>query len=232
MNGFKKCGTAGAAALFSLMASASLQAAYILPAWSGEQRTTSATFDFTTSSETASPETSSNPYGNPSLLVENEMTYGAGWMDPANAFHLTRGLGSGAWDLGKNGKLSIMIPIADSGNSLPKNVDFVLDLVWYQGPMGMPGYSINGLAPAITDSFQELVELDAAGSWQRTIWTASFENITADTITLEIFAPSNGAVIDSVGLRTRFSVIPEPGSVLLVGIAVMGSATLRRRKLA
>lgn len=197
-----------------------------VPSWEGEPNSTFASYTFTTGDRTAPPEASTNPYGAPSLLVEDEQIFGTGWQDPDEPFKLTRVAGEGAWDLGQEGRLSITIPIASAGDTSTKPLEFFVNVVWYLGPVNTPIFTVDGHAPTTSAFESELVELDGAGSWRRTVWQASFDDYEADTATLVLQAPSNGSVIDSV---TIYSLIPEPGPVILVVLGAVGLALRRQR---
>lgn len=204
-------------------------AAVFVPAWDGQPGTTSALFTFETSDKQAPPSVVRNPYGSVSMLVENETTLGAGWMDPAEPFHLTRN-GTGAWDLGQNGLISIVVPVSEGGAGSVHAIDLFMHVVWYQGPMGVPEYGVDGLSPSHENSVDSLLQADGPGAWYQTVWEAGFDNVTENELTLEIQAPWNGAVVESIAIYTRSTVIPEPSSLLLAGVAVGGFSILGRKR--
>ena len=195
-----------------------------VPSWNGDARTTSASYLFTTSSPTAAPESQSNAYGSPTLQV-NPGFLSEEWQDP-NGFNTLTRAGHGAWDLGGSGSMSVTVPVA-SDPSL-KAVDMFIHVIWYQGPITEPSYSVQGLAASEPPTVQrELLTPDGAGSWWHTSWAASYDDVAANTMQLNLQAPTNGSVISEVHVYTRYEAVPEPGSFLLAGLS---SALLLRRK--
>ena len=213
-------------AAFSFV-SATGHAITLIPDWAGEALATDASYTFTTNNPVAAPELYHNSHGMPSLLVENETFFGTGWQDPEGEYQLTRVPGEGAWDLGQNGLMSITIPICTPGDYSAKDLEVFVNLVWYQGPVATPDMTIGGQT-ATTSSFEfDLVAPDGAGSWRRTVWSATFDGFSSDSVTLFLNAPWNGSVIDSVSVYT---LIPEAGVVSLVLIGAGGFVLRRRRR--
>lgn len=206
--------------------SAKAMAITLVPTWDGEPQSTYASYKFTTDSRTAPPEDFVNPHGTPALLVEDERFFGTGWQDPNGEFQLVREPDSGAWDLGQSGKMSMIVPIADSLGLSPKDLEFFVEFIWYLGPVNTPTFSIAGATPILQTIESELVRTDGAGSWRRTVWQASFEDYTPNSVTFELQAPSNGSVIETVNIYT---LVPEPSGAMLLCLGIMGLAMRRRR---
>lgn len=200
----------------------------LVPSWDGEPLSTSASYTFTTNSRTAPPEDFVNPHGTPDLLVEDEQFFGTGWQDPDPdvEFQLFRVPGEGSWDLGQFGTMSITIPITTAGGTAAKDLEVFVNLIWYLGPVNTPTFSITGATPNWQLFESELVRPDGAGSWQRTVWQATFDGYTPDEVTLVLQAPWNGSVIDSVEVYT---LIPEPSGAALLCLGLGGLAMRRRR---
>ena len=203
-----------------------LSATTLVPDWNGDPLSTSANYVFTTSSRTAPPESFVNPFGTPSLLVEDEQFFGTGWQDPNGVFQLTRVAAEGAWDLGQAGRLSIDIPVSALGDTSPKDLHVFVNFIWYLGPVGSPSVQLVGHSPTTQSLTSEFVEADGAGSWRRTIWQATFDDYTGDSILLRLQAPTNGSVVDSVA---AYTLIPEPSGALMIALALGGLVFLRRR---
>ena len=217
-----------AAALLAGALSPEARAALVtVPTWDGDAQTTSASYTFTTSSPTAPPEAARSPYGDHALQV-TVGPFGTGWQDPAGEFQLTRN-GHGAWDLGRSGTLTVTVPIDQDGVFSLKNAEVFVEFVWYQSPTSIPGYGIVGLTPTYSSAQQELSALDNAGSWQRTVWEATYENLTTNNLILEFQAPLNGSVISSMQIYTRFEVVPEPAAITLSGLTLVAVVSHRRR---
>ncbi len=206
-------------ACFSSLCSIS-HAITLVPAWEGDPLTTDASYTFTTNSRTAPPEDYNNPHGPPALLVEDETFFGTGWQDPNGEYQLTRVPGEGAWDLGQAGRLSITIPISVAGDLSAKELEVFVNLIWYQSPASAPSITIGGHIPTTSFFESELVQSDGAGSWRRTVWSATYDGFTPDFLTLVFQAPSNGSVIDAI---TAYTLIPEVGTVslILLGASIM-----------
>ena len=218
------------ASIFLLLCLAALSgkamAITLVPSWDGDPLSTYTSYTFTTDSRTAAPEDFVNPHGTPALLVEDEQFFGTGWQDPNGEFQLVREPDSGAWDLGQSGKMSIVVPIADSLGLSPKDLEFFVEFIWYLGPVGSPTFSISGATPILQTTDSELVRTDGAGSWRRTVWQATFEDYTPNSVTFELQAPSNGSVIETVNIYT---LVPEPSGAMLLCLGIAGLAMRRRR---
>lgn len=205
-------------------------ASVLVPEWDGRPGTTSALFAFATGDKEVSPTSSRNPYGSVTMLVENETVWGAGWMAPGDPYGLTRGNGGGAWDLGQHGLISIMVPVSEIGRESVNMIDLFMHVIWYQGPMGTPGFEMSGQTPSYQNLVDLFVEADGPGAWYGTTWEATFDNVTDNELTLSIQAPWNGAVVESIAIYTRTTPVPEPSSLLLLGLAAGGLPFLRKRK--
>lgn len=210
-------------ALILAFPAAAAQAIVTIPVWHEDPQTTYTSFAFTTNNPTAAPESFDNDYGTPALSVApGPFASGDnGWRS-----------NKGAWDLGREGTLTITIPISSAADaSLPKNVEVFVNFIWYSGPFTVtPVYTVADHTPVFSATEGELVEPDGAlGSWQRTVWSASFEDVTTDTLTLVMTGAFNGSVVDDVILYTRYAAIPEPGAATFLVLAAAGSLLHRRR---
>ncbi len=207
----------------------------LAPLWDGDPQTTYASFAFATAGNPSAPDTGShNPYGITSVsTIPGLFSYGdhGGWQDPDDFTYTTRpSAGDGAWDLGREGTMTITIPIAPSGDNSPKNVDVFLNFVWIQPLFSIPVYGISGFTPVSQLSEQEHVETYNIQNWHRTVWSASFEDITTDTLTLVLTGAFFGSVVDDLAVYTRYEVIPEPGTAMLSALALTGLMARRKRE--
>ena len=198
------------------------------PIWKDEPQTTFASYTFTTSSQTPLPEQSRNAYGTPMLSVAPG-SFSTGWQDPYGEFQLTRVSGQGAWDLANYGTMTLVLPFAPALGA-PFDLDVFIDCVWYQGPVSQPSLGVAERTPTSLTTSQEILQSDGAGSWRRTNWSATFEDVSAHTITVTVTAPANGSVVDSLTVYTRY--VPEPATagLLLFGSCLVMFTVSRNRE--
>ena len=220
----------GLAGSFLLVISSAAHAATPLPVWYGEPNTTRSGYQFSTSSTTPSPEVSVNPYGLPTATVAVG-SFSTGWQNPATPFTLPGVEADGAWDLGVSGTMTLMVPFAPAapGPGQSYRVDFLVYMVGYDGPTSLPTLTTPGLAVTDLTSSDALVLADPPGAWRSRTWMGTAENVTGNFATFQLNAPSNGSVVDTYEIHTRFTLVPEP-SVAAGMLVVSGLTLLRRRR--
>ena len=203
-------------------------AAAFVPPWDGDPLSTTQIHTFSTDSLTPVPETLANAYGTPATEIVVVEPSGTGWQDPAlGGLSSTRVEGEGAWDVGVGGSITITIPIAPAGDFTPKFLDIGIDVVFLSSLASGPSLDLVEDTPLLLTGQDSLVEIDGIRFWSRTVWEASFENFTSDTLTVVLSAPDNNiSVIDRVAIYT---VIPEPGAAALALLGGLWLLAGRRR---
>ena len=203
-------------------------AAAFVPPWGGDPLSTTQIHTFTTDSLTPVPETLANAYGTPTTEIVINPNNSDGWQDPAlGAASSTRVPGEGAWDLGSDGSITITIPIAPAGDFTPKFLDIGIDVVYEAGLASGPSLTLVEDTPLVLTMQDSFVEVISPRLWFRTVWQASFEEFTSDTLTVVFSSPSdNTSIIDSIAIYT---VIPEPGAAALAMLGGVWLLAGRRR---
>lgn len=215
---------------YFLSCSIGYSAAIATPTWEGDPLTTSALYNFTTDDRTAAPDEFTNPYGTPSLLVEDVTPPGSGWQDPNEEFQSVRAAGEGgAWDLGPSGKMTFTVPVSNPLGLSSMDLEIHVAFAWQEtfGPDSEPTFSLTSGSPTSQEIERFTLENDFIGDWIGTVWQASFEDFTDDQITLVFDGDALGSVLEQVSIQTR--IIPEPSSLVFLGLG-LGSALLRRNR--
>lgn len=181
------------------------------PSWHGEAGTSYQEFRFTSNDPTPNPETVANLYGSPVSEISVTEPFGAGWQDPAVEYSLSGVNADGAWDLGPEGQIGVSLPVGPtrSSPSLEYDVDLFVYIVAYVGPVDLPVLSVSGHELTEETSNTELVQNDTLGSYQSITWTGRLVGLAANQLSLVAAAESNGALIDSIEIHSRYSVSGE-----------------------
>ncbi len=182
------------------------------PDWAGDENTTHQVFRFTTPATTTGPETAANPYGDPVAVITVSEPVGVGWQDPNNPFALSGVSEDGAWDLGPGGSIALTIPYVPP--ELPatgvERLDIYARVVAYQNPMALPQVDVPGLELEEIEETIVLLQPDVIGRYMEIQWTARAADLVADSFTLLLQATSQGGLVDSVEIHTRFHPAAEP----------------------
>lgn len=219
------------------LSAGSLFGAVTLPSWNGQPNTTSQVFQFTTGSTTPGPNSSSNPYGTATGVVD-QGAVGNGWEDPNTQFSNPGHDGDGSWDvgLGSDGSLSFNVPVAPGmlapGQSY--RIDIMIFAHVFVSLAQPPVPSVDGLAPGdlVLQNQGVLSTYGMTGAtWQYRTWTGTLEDYTSGAITVAL-TPPNGAVsaIDRVEIYTQYTLVPEPTAPLLTLIPLAAWCLRRRRR--
>lgn len=214
-------------------------AAVTLPSWYGGPNTTSQLFMFTSDDLTPAPETSSNPYGTASGVVELGF-FGNGWENPAAPISNAGHDDDGAWDVGPgfngspDGFLSFSVPVAPGGLGPGETyrIDIMVYAVAYQDLQKIPVISILGLGSGdiVLENQGTLSTQAPAGSWQYRTWTGTLEDFTGGSIQVTLAPPTGQiSVLDRVEIYTQFTIVPEPSVPLLVLLPGLAWCIRRRR---
>lgn len=219
------------------VSSAPLFGAVTLPTWFGEANTTSQIFRFTSDDLTPAPETSSNPYGSASGVVDVGQ-FGNGWENPADVPISNPGHDvDGSWDfgMGSDGSLTFSIPVApaDAGIGQSYRIDLMIYAHVFVSLTEVPLPSVLGLASGDIELENQGV-LSTFGqtgaTWQYRTWTATIEDYTSGAITMALTAPSGDvSAVDRVEIYTRYTLVPEP-TVPMLAVIPLAAWCLRRRR--
>jgi hypothetical protein len=234
------------ATALGLSAALPASAAVSLPSWNGQPNTTSQVFLFNTASTTPSANNSVNPYGTASASVVVGF-FGNGWENPADAPASNPGFnGDGAWDvgtgidslsgnrLGPDGSITFSVPVAPAAPGVGQSyrLDILIYAVAYQDLHRLPEASVLGLAPGdlVLASSNVLGTRPPNGTWRELTWTAVKEGHTTGALSVALTPPTGEAsVIDRVEIYTRYTLVPEPSSAVLLMLAG-ATVSLRRRR--
>jgi hypothetical protein len=184
------------------------------PDWAGDAHTTRQVFRFTTPAIATGAETVANPYGIPFAVVTVSEPLGAGWQDPASPFAISGVSEDGAWDLGPGGSIALTIPyvspevLAVGGERL----DIYARVVAYQNPLALPEVEVPGSVLEDVTETIALLQPDILGQHMEIQWTARATDMAATTVTLLIGAKSQGGLVDSVEIHTRFHPVSVPSA--------------------
>lgn len=222
--------------LLSALAAGAAWAATPLPSWYPGPNTTRQGYNFTNANLTPTPDILDNNYGTPSANV-NLGVFSSGWQDPASSFAIS-GVAppDGAWDLGTAGSFTVVCNFAGTpllpGETF--SVDFLVYSVAYYGITALPNLDLAplGLSNSDVTYTQSLVAPDPNfpfANWQGQTWTGTSKNVTSNQLSFRIAAPDNLSVIDTVEVFTRFTIVPEPSTWLMLGSAAAGLLCRRRR---
>lgn len=204
----------------------------VMPDWHGDPDTTYAYTTFSSNNPAAPAETENNPFGSATIVVvpgnfaggENGWT-GPDWIPGSD----------GQWDLGQSGTISVTIPFSPSGNGVPKNLDVFFSFSWQKGGVWQPPMpQVTGLTPVSTPVAETQTGPPVYGglspdTWDQTVWSASFENVTSDSITIVLQGTPTGSRVSELYVYTRFQAIPEPGTLTFGVLAAVGALVRRRR---
>ncbi len=205
-----------------------------LPPWHGTPGSTQQGYLFGNGSLTPTPDILDNPYGTPAATVVTG-PFSDDWQDPDATYDLAGVNDDGAWDLGKTGTITIVLPFTQFAASpgVTYRVDFEVYTVAYLGISALPLFTSPGQTASALTLSQNTVATDPlfpGATWQGLNWTGYFENLTSNTITFAIKAPANNtSVVDSIEVFTHVTVIPEPSAFLLVILPAAAWIGRRRR---
>jgi hypothetical protein len=164
------------------------------PPWRGESGTTYQSFAFDTNDNPASPESSANPYGQPSATV-NLGFLAVGWME------LSWGFGSqlGVWEVGVGGSITLDIPTQGGADLVWLQVTYFEDSLIPAPDINVPGATLlaDQTETAVVETTQPF------GEWilQKTVWQVQ-PGFTGEQILLAAGSSTN-AMIDQVFVDTR-----------------------------
>ena len=205
-----------------LVGSLSLKAAIVLPGptWAGDADTTFQSYTFTTSSTTAAPENVTNPYGTPEMLVTVVpfIGVGTGYQDPSDPGKIY--FQDGAWDLGPDGSILFDIPVAPPvGSGLGYIVDVFVNVIYEPTSFiyNVPDVLYTPASVAST-TVNPSYTVDVDGfPWGLLTSETTIGSTPTELIQVLVDATgSNGSLIDTVEIHTRYQVIPEPESMALI----------------
>lgn len=205
-----------------------------LPSWYGTPGSTHQGYTFGNGSLTPAADILDNPYGTPAATVVIG-SFSDDWQDPNATYDLAGVNDDGAWDLGRAGTITVILPFTQIAASpgVTYRVDFEVYTVAYFGITSLPLFDSHGLPVNGLTLAQNTVATDPlfpGATWQGLNWTGYFDNLTSNTITLSIKSPTNNtSVVDSFEIFTHVTVIPEPSPFLLV-IAPAAAWIVRRRR--
>jgi len=210
------------------------RAAIAAPSWAGDPGSTGQEFLFTSTADPAPANVDDNPFGSPTA----DISFGAGasgWQDPADGIFALSGANSdGAWDVGVGGGVGTTIAIAAAppGPGTFYQVEFVVTVVAYDDLPVLPEFSVPGgtvLGLAMSEQVIANDPIIPGATWTARTWTGTVDGVNGDTVEFVAAAPPGGlSVIDDFEVFTRFVVVPEPTSALLV--LVGGALGLCRRR--
>ena len=185
-----------------------------LPGWQTDPGTTLTLFRFTGASLLPEPELENNPFGGCTAAVETG-PFASGWQDPEDPFALSGLDGDGAWDLGAGGLVSLWLdfapPLTEPGSYY--RVDVFVRAVSYLGISSLPGLVLPAHPDAVLSLDSGMLAADPifpGASWNYQIWTTTLEAVTSPHLAIELRAPSNGSVVDSFRVQTRYTLMPGP----------------------
>ena len=199
-----------------------------IPPWDGDANTTSVHYSFLTGAIPPVSDTETNPYGSvtPGLLVG---ALGSGWQDPTlppEDNQLTRGDGTGAWDIGGlDGLLSFDVPFSDGSLSL-YTLELVIDVIAYQSLPKLPTIEVSD---SVLDHNIDIIleQPDTLGNWMRQSWVGTVEVASSSSVSIGLTGSSTGSLIDRVSIYTR--VIPEPTAISLILLSSGFALVIKRR---
>ncbi len=61
-------------------------------------------------------------------------------------------------------------------------------------------------------------EFDSPGTWQELNWSGYVENVSTNSVGFKLTGAYDGSIIDEMTVYTRYTVVPEPSSGVLVFI--------------
>jgi hypothetical protein len=221
-----------------LAGTAVLRAATPLPPWYLEPDTTREGYQFTSGSLNPLPEIDENPNGTPAAeVVVGE--FSDGWQNPAVPWASHGLIGDGAWDLGVAGTFSVLSKIAADPPTPDSvfRVDFLIYVAYLYDSniIVAPELDIVGQSPldlAYTDVALGTV---SNRTYRGRTWTGYLENVTTNQIEWVASTPTvtSGteptAVLDTVEIFTKVTVVPEPSSCLLLALSSFICLLCRRR---
>ncbi len=201
----------------------------VVPDWDGEANTTSVYYSFPTGENPPVATAMANAYGPVQTLILPG-TASSGWNDPTNPFHVTRGDGTGAWNINPDGYITSVVPFASSGAG-SSIVEVWVDVIGYYGITLMPGIQVSGTASnvVVSEFLEELDPLFPGAEWRHKLWKGMVEVTGANSVTVTLTgAPRWGSHIDRIAIYTQ--AIPEPAVISLV-LAFSGLTLFVKRRL-
>jgi hypothetical protein len=182
------------------------------PSWAGEGNTASQVYQFTSNDPQPAPEILDNAYGQPSAGITVTAPFGTGWQDPALSYSISGVEADGAWDLGPDGSVVVTVPLAPASTDpgIFYRVEFYLYVVAYENPVALPVVNVPGLVLEDVASSTSLVKTDILGRYTAITWSAVADVPEGNTASLAFTATSQGALIDSIAVYTRHTVVGEP----------------------
>jgi hypothetical protein len=199
------------------------------PTWYGDPNTTYQSYTFSTNSTTPAPETVNNPYGAPDMLITVVpfIGVGTGYQDP-NEFSVTRV--DGAWDLGPDGSIAVDVPIGPAVGIGPGYIlDYFISVVYEGGLYSVPDTFFTPVSIANT-TVNPTFEQDGIYRWHLLTAEGTISEVPTNLLQVLFDATgSNGSIVDTVEIHTRYTIIPEAGFYSLgLGLGTLGLILFRR----
>lgn len=177
------------------------------PCWRGREGSTFQEWTFSTRTNPASPEVSSNAYGLASVSVTLGLM-ASGWLRDV-------GLGSrtGYWDLGGSGLMTVTIPNQAGAGALAWKYVSVEVTYWDDPPLFVaPSVAVAG--GSLLAETNWVVEPTGFGGWSahRSLWRLQS---ASESETIVITAGTNGGIVDRVVVDTFLVPVAVPSNLVL-----------------